>query len=105
MQLEQTLEMYQPMQMQRTREREKVYTIVDLESLSASALYSETKNNVKKDGTMETILPQFINKDTVKLYINPLTGKADAGYQNGGEKHRVYSGSERMVNLDKGSRS
>jgi hypothetical protein len=40
MQLEQTLEMYQPIQMQRTQERERVYTIVDLESLSASALYT-----------------------------------------------------------------
>lgn len=38
MQLEQTLEMYQPMQ--RTQpERQRVYTIVNLESLSASALY------------------------------------------------------------------
>ena len=37
MQLEQM--MYQPMQMQRTQERQRVYTIVDLESLSASALY------------------------------------------------------------------
>jgi len=40
MQLEQTLEMYRPMQMQRTQERQRVYTIVDLESLSASALYT-----------------------------------------------------------------
>ncbi len=40
MQLEQTLGMYQPMQMQRTQQRERVYTIVDLESLSASALYT-----------------------------------------------------------------
>jgi hypothetical protein len=40
MQLEQTLEMYQPMQMQRTQQRERVYNLVDLESLSASALYT-----------------------------------------------------------------
>jgi len=41
MQLEQTLGMYQPMQMQRTEpQRERVYNIVDLESLSASALYT-----------------------------------------------------------------
>jgi len=40
MQLEQTLEMYQPMQIQRTKpEMQRVYTIVNLESLSASALY------------------------------------------------------------------
>ncbi len=39
MKLEQRLEMYQPMQMQRVQERERVYTIVNLESLSASALY------------------------------------------------------------------
>lgn len=38
MQLEQI--MYQPIQMQRTRERQRVYTIVDLGSLSASALYT-----------------------------------------------------------------
>jgi len=40
MQLENMMEMYQPMQMQRTQERQRVYTIVDLESLSASALYT-----------------------------------------------------------------
>jgi hypothetical protein len=40
MRLEQTLERYQPMQMQRTQERERVYTFMNLESLSASALYS-----------------------------------------------------------------
>ena len=107
MQLEQTLEMYQPMQMQRTQEiqRERVYNIVDLESLSASALYSDTKNDVKRDGTMETVLRKFINNDTVKVYINPLTGETNVGYQNGGEKHREYSGSNRMINIDRGSRS
>jgi hypothetical protein len=105
MQLEQTLEMYQPMQMQRTQQRERVYNILDLESLSASALYSESKNDVKRDGTMETILPRFIGNDTVKVYINPLTGETNVGYQNGGEKHREYSGSERMINIDRGSRS
>lgn len=98
MQLEQTLEMYRPMQTQRVeQQRERVYTIVDLESLSASALYTG-KNSVRKDGTMETILPNFINNDTLKLYINPLTGKTDAGYQKGGESHRDYSNSGRMVN-------
>jgi hypothetical protein len=40
MQLEQNLGMYQPIQMQRTQQRERVYNIVDLESLSASALYT-----------------------------------------------------------------
>ena len=42
MQLEQTLEIYQPMQTQRTmpERRQRSYTIVDLESLSASALYT-----------------------------------------------------------------
>ena len=42
MQLEQTLERYQPMQMQIAipEQRRRVYTIVDLESLSASALYT-----------------------------------------------------------------
>jgi hypothetical protein len=40
MQLEQTLGMHQPMQMQRTQKRERDYNIVDLESLSASALYT-----------------------------------------------------------------
>jgi len=39
MQLEQMMG-YQPMQMQGTQERERVYTIVNLESLSASALYT-----------------------------------------------------------------
>jgi hypothetical protein len=40
MQLEQNLGMYQPMQMQRTRDGERVFTIVNLESLSASVLYT-----------------------------------------------------------------
>lgn len=40
MQLEQTLGMYQPMQIQRTQQRERVYNIVDLGFLSASALYT-----------------------------------------------------------------
>lgn len=42
MQLEQTLEMYQPTQRQMRRpaeQRRRTYTMVDLESLSASALY------------------------------------------------------------------
>ncbi|PJE81055.1 hypothetical protein COU58_04515 [Candidatus Pacearchaeota archaeon CG10_big_fil_rev_8_21_14_0_10_32_42] len=54
MQLEQTLGMYQPMQMQRTQERQTTYFVVgDLESLSASALYGGDKGgNFKwsKDG-------------------------------------------------------
>ena len=48
-------------------QRQVVYQVGDLESLSASVLYGESKNNVKIDGTIETILPQFINDDTVKL--------------------------------------
>jgi len=105
MQLEQTLEMYQPRQIERTEERQRVYTIVDLEYLSESALYSDGKNFVKKDGTIETVLPKFIGNDSVKVYINPLTGRVDAGYQKAGESHRDFSGSGRMVNLDRGSRS
>jgi len=104
MQLEQM--MYQPMQMQRTEsQRDRIYNIVDLESLSASALYSDGKNFVKKDGTIETVLPKFVGNDSVKVYINPLTGKVDAGYQKSRESHRDYSNSGRMVNLDRGSRS
>src|SRR3989338_5643177 len=38
MQLEQTLEIYRPIQ--RTQERQRGYTVVDLESFSASALYN-----------------------------------------------------------------
>jgi hypothetical protein len=68
-------------------------------------LYSDGKNFVKKDGTIETVLPKFIDLDTVKTYINPLTGKVDAGYQKAGESHSAYSNSGRMVNLDRGSRS
>jgi hypothetical protein len=40
MQLEQSFGMYQPMQMQITRGGERVYTIVNLEYLSASVLYT-----------------------------------------------------------------
>ena len=64
----------------------------------------ETKNEVKRDGTMETILPKFIGNDTVKIYINPLTGKTIAGYQEGGEKHGDYAKSERITTLDSGSK-
>jgi len=92
--------MYQPMQRQQT-----YFVVGDLESLSASALYGGDKNFVKKDGTIETVLPKFIGNDSVKIYINPLTGKVDAGYQKVGEPHRDYSSSGRMVNLDRGSRS
>lgn len=103
MQLEQMFENYQS---QISEPRQQTYFVVgNLESLSASALYSDSKNIVKKDGTIETVLPKFINNDTLKIYINPLTGKTNAGYQNGGEKHREYSGSDRMTNLDRGSRS
>ncbi len=55
MQLEQTLGMYQPIQTQRTQERQQTYFVVgDLESLSASALYGkgDSEGNFKftKDG-------------------------------------------------------
>ena len=105
MQLEQTLGRYQLMQTQRTQERERVYTILNLESLSASALYSESRKIIERKGTVETIIPKFINDDTVKFYYNPLTGKTDVAYQNGGEKHSNFAGSGRMINIDKGSRS
>ncbi len=59
MQLEQTLEMYQPMQTQRIQERQRVYTIVDLESLSASALYSESRKIIQRGGTTETVIKKF----------------------------------------------
>ena len=106
MQLEQTLGMYKPMQMQRTEpERQRVYTLVDLESLSASALYSESRKIIERKGTTETVILKFINDDTVKVYYNPLTGKTDVAYQNGGEKHSDFAGSGRMINIEKGSRS
>ena len=50
---------YQPMQMQRTQERERTYTIVNLESLSASALYSGDKPIIKDWGM---IVPLKINE-------------------------------------------
>jgi len=105
MQLEQTLEMYQPMQMQRTQERERTYTIVNLESMSASALYSESKKIIQKGGVLETVIPKLNGNDTVKVYYNPLTGKTDVAYQNGGETHSNFANSGRMINIDKGSRS
>jgi hypothetical protein len=59
----------------------------------------DSKNIVKRDGTIETILPKFIENDTAKIYINPLTGKTTAGYQNGKEKHSNYSKSNRIIEL------
>jgi len=90
MQLEQTLGMYQPMQMQRTQQRERVYNIVDLESLSASALYAkdklETGVDVAKDGT------------AYKFYTNIRPswnfGETELGIQESGESHKSYA--ERM---------
>lgn len=96
MQLEQTLETYQP---RVSEQRQQTYFVVeDLENLSANVLYSESRRIIRRGGTTETVLKKFIDNDTVKVYINPLTGKVDASYQNGGEKHREYSGSGRMVN-------
>lgn len=86
--------------------RRQIYFIVgDLEGLSASALYSESRKIIERKGTVETVIPKFINDDTVKVYYNPLTGKTDVAYQNGGEKHSNFAGSGRMINIDKGSRS
>ena len=84
-------------------QRQVVYQVEDLESLSASVLYNESKNNVKIDGTIETILPQFINDDTVKLYINSLNGKTDIAYQKGGEGHTAFANSGRMINISRGN--
>ena len=78
---------------------------MDLESLSASALYSDGKSIVKRDGTIETVLPKFVGNDTVKVYINPLTGRVDAGYQKGGESHAAYIDSGRIANMQPGSGS
>lgn len=64
----------------------------------------KSTNEVKKDGTMETILPKFIGDDTVKIYINPLTGKTIAGYQEGDEKHSDYAKSGRTTILDSGNK-
>ena len=59
MQLEQTLEMYQPIQTQRAmpERRQRSYTIVDLESLSASALYTGEIQNGASDwvGNMSSL--------------------------------------------------
>ena len=88
-----------------SEQKEKVFTIVDLESLSASVLYTEGENDVKRDGTIETVLPKFIWNDTLKVYINPLTGKTVAGYQNAEEKHSEYAKSGRTVILNPGSSS
>lgn len=59
----------------------------------------DSKNLIKRDGTIETVLPKFIGNDTVKVYINPLTGQTTAGYQNSGESHKSYSKSGRIVDL------
>ncbi len=59
----------------------------------------EPKNILKRDGTMETVLPKFINDDTVKVYINPMTGETSVGVQNGGESHTDYANSGRTKDV------
>lgn len=54
---------------------------------------SDSKNNVKPDGTIETILPQFDGNTTVKVYDDPLTGKHNIGVQAGGQGHRSFASS------------
>ena len=91
MQLEQTLEMYQPMQMQETQKRQRVYTIVDLESLSASALYSgDSSNPIVKDNGI--VIPYgdklgFDLHDTFKLdrYGNLYGGHSTSNLKGGGK--------------------
>jgi len=93
MQLEQTLGMYQPMQVQRTQQRERVYNIVDLESLSASALYSGDKPIIK-DGGM--IVPLKINgiplHETYNIDKdgNVSNGHSTVNLPNGGKVYMPY---------------
>ncbi len=70
-----------------------------------TVLYSESKKIIQRKGTIETVIPKFIGNDTIKVYYNPFTGKTDVGYQNCGEKHREYSRSERIINIERGSKS
>ena len=71
MQLENMMEMYQPMQMQRTQERQRVYTLVDLESLSASALYTNERiTDLKSSGFQfhfHENCPDFISSPKLKV--------------------------------------
>ena len=64
----------------------------------------ESKNTIKKYGIMETILPKFGGNDTIKVYINPLTGETIAGCQKGEEKHGDYLKSGRTTILDSGNK-
>ncbi|MFB6226216.1 MAG: hypothetical protein ABEJ02_02595 [Candidatus Paceibacteria bacterium] len=77
---------------------QSTYQVSYLENLSATALYrgssqdpTDAKNQVKSDGTIETILPKFQGEDTVKIYIDPLNGDTKAGYHPKGDSHSNYS--------------
>jgi len=106
MQLEQTLEMYQPTQMQRTQQRERVYNIVDLESLSASALYSNEKIvdlkalnlqmhfHEDKDGNITNAKLKDYQQRTLRSLSNYEAAMGDAYAQGLG-----------ISRIDKGSRS
>ena len=91
MQLEQTLGMYQPMQTQRTQERERVYNIVDLKSLSASALYTGDSSNPIVSGN-GIVIPYgdklgFDLHDTFKVdrYGNLYDGHSTSNLKGGGK--------------------
>jgi hypothetical protein len=85
--------------------QDRMYHTIDTYLIGTTVLYTDPKNLIKKDGTIETVLPKFVGNDTVKLYLNSLNGNLDAGYQKAGESHADYSNSGRMISLDKKSNS
>jgi len=98
MKLENMIETYQSINS--NQDRQIYFVAGDLEVLSASVLYSY---DIKPNGVIETIIPRIVNNDTLKIYENPLNGNTSAGYQNGGESHKDYSNSGRLVNLPNGN--
>ena len=89
MQLEQTLEMYQPIQTQGAQERQRIYTIVDLENLSASALYMADKLYIKD------------YMDGSSLHIHEVDGKiTGANIRGKGEQKGVPLSNYQATMLD-----
>ena len=74
--------MYRPM-IQTAEQR--IYTIGDLESLSASALYTG-KVNISKVATTESI--QLYDNGAIKTYVNPITNEVLAREQAIHQKHQ-----------------
>ena len=80
---------YQLSRVNKTNQR--VYQVGDLESLSASTLYSDYGDTDFNHRMIETVFPGIDGKGCLKIYIDPFSFSGTAGYHNKGEKHKDYA--------------